>query len=1502
MQFFARFTISRNGSDLPFSLINAFALTRKLEESIISVRNLRFFLILFALSWAARTSAQQPETDRQGRLSRGPVLIQASGPIAALFAKADEGIARRDWKLAVDSLQRIIEDPEGALLVRNDGAIGGGVLYESARRQAQRQLATLPPEGLAAYRLLLDGAAKGILERARESHDERLLRTLLDRYLLTSWGDDAAELLASWLLDEGRASEALTVLADLKSFVPDMDLPAELVATKQAAALLLLGQSQRAGEVLRDLAETQGGLPVWAGALTSIRPKRSFEDDGFAAGSDESASKVSLRPTISEEVPWRYPVRASRQPWIEARDSAARYSSFVPADTLAHSGGRLFVRTPTGCAALNADDLSVLWRAPAPESDDELRALAAGLFKSRQDKPDLATDRWITESISTGHGLVFTVERINDPVRAAEVMPVVRMGVRAATDPTTELYASLLTAYDESSGQRRWQTRLAVGESEAARTVELRGGPIAVGRQLWVYVWRQNEHTILILDPASGAVVDEIVLFVGGQNRRARKSIQLLSYVDRIVYVPTDGGFLFAIDVQARQVRWAAQYPTTVNIGAPRWLPTAPLVRGGLVLLSPMDRPDLLAFSSDDGSFRWSAMPEGVVYVLGADHETLWLAGSHVVGLSLSDGSPRWNVDIPDNARGRGVLAGDFAYLPTERELVIVDVKQGTVVESRPVPFSEDPLGNLVILNHAILAIDGLSVRKYPDVERMHPAAREAWLSDRSDAVRAAALAWLETLGGKPEAALDILGGLVVPDDASTAQDRLVAARIHAHLKRAQSPGRERDEVLGDLEEAVQLSRSPTDRIRTRVALAEQLVESDRAAEAYELLWRLGLSRDGNVMVPRPEGIRVSARVEILHRLAGIQERLRAEDRDRIQVLTESVVREQMRTSTVRPESARESQRVLRAAAEITAVGWAGQLALLALGDTHRTSDRLEQAELSFLQCIRMDQEPILTASAMMRLVELYLSASYRIPGSARKWLDELETRFSHVPIPPEHAGLIDAEPTVADWVAGMRQTLAAGETGSGEWLDAERFVFPGATARTSTRAFESGRLIEFVDYRPEALQDRAFVLEPNHMARAVDLKSQNLTWVTELFLPGSSMSPDVTDVNRAMMGRSSPRPWSSSERPRATGDGHIAVFTGPEALIGVGLITGKRLWAIRREADDSGIASNSAPAAAADGQAAIRPERDRLMLVRLTDGTVVWERPLHGEDVSRLWIRGHTVVGADSELERVQMFRRDNGRLIRSVEFRQPAAEWGARSLIVTDDIVIGPDCSHPAEGSTSIDSSRPMKPTCKLDRLTAVETGGGTERWSRNFDRSILRIFELNAGCMGVAFRDGVVILLDMKSGEELLQRTVPDADVVYDAMLANGLLIALHGSGAGGVVRRLTALDVATGELVWHRGDVAAATRCNWPLRSVGDVLPTCVENPGRGATGGGATIALALVDVREGVSIGPQANLLGHGMANTVSEGWEIWPGWLILDTRDRPLAVQTQPRMGPPGGS
>ena len=515
-----------------------------------------------------------------------PLLIDTSAPVVNLLQRAEDGVARGDWKLAIDSLQRVIDDPEGALVARSDGASEDGMLYESARRQATRRIASLPPEGLRAYQLLYDGQAKRLFDRARSEHDPAGLRLIASRYLLTDYGDDASDLLASWALDEGRPGEALALLTDVLELVADRDVPDPLLVGKQAAAYLMLGQNDQAAAIIagyRRKADPAQPVPGWFASLTSRPASYAWS----AATSDEAFSSPyrlapPIAPSLLESAPWVYELPGTTADlWRRIFDDDPMAPLVLPSSQFVSDGTRLVVRKAAGCAALDAQDLVVLWESSGRRRSGSRRA-ARGAAAQRNVAPSPPpaerVEDYIGGAISVAGGLVFTIERGGvgagtDVQNAPVVLP---------PNPGADVRenATRLVAYDARSGDVRWQRgasspESAKGPADELVDVQFRAAPIGVGDRLWVPYFKQSDLFVAVLDPTDGALIHSTLLGSAREPISPAGPTLRLASSDGMVFVPSGYGALFALDAADATVRWAVQYergsrPRRARQGAPR--------------------------------------------------------------------------------------------------------------------------------------------------------------------------------------------------------------------------------------------------------------------------------------------------------------------------------------------------------------------------------------------------------------------------------------------------------------------------------------------------------------------------------------------------------------------------------------------------------------------------------------------------------------------------------------------------------------------------------------------------------------------------------------------------------------------------------------------------------------------------------------------------------------------------------------------------------------------
>jgi len=311
--------------------------------------------------------------------------VESAAAIANLLRTAEDAVSRSDWKLAIDSLQRVIDEPAGL----RPAEFGGGRIYESTRAYAQRQLAHLPPEGLEAYRILYDGRAKNLLEAARRDVDLEGLERLVGQYALTSYAPAAAELLASWFLDLGRPFDALRLLTELAAIAPAGSAEPTSRRLQRATALAMIGDERAAQAILDELAKEGGQAEANSGGETggadasvieavgqfvaahgSARASPSRVGDqpaergmetwaGPGGGGPCTGRMDAVVPSFAEKLPWRRAIPSvASGVWPDFDDLQA---NLLPTIQPAAADGRLFVKAGRETVAIDLQSFALLW-------------------------------------------------------------------------------------------------------------------------------------------------------------------------------------------------------------------------------------------------------------------------------------------------------------------------------------------------------------------------------------------------------------------------------------------------------------------------------------------------------------------------------------------------------------------------------------------------------------------------------------------------------------------------------------------------------------------------------------------------------------------------------------------------------------------------------------------------------------------------------------------------------------------------------------------------------------------------------------------------------------------------------------------------------------------------------------------------------------------------------------------------------------------------------------
>ncbi|HOW18350.1 MAG TPA: PQQ-binding-like beta-propeller repeat protein, partial [Phycisphaerae bacterium] len=740
--------------------------------------------------------------------SQFAAILDDSEEAAALLKRADEAVRREDWKLAIDSLQRIVEMPGDGVLRVDDRT------YESARRHAQRRIAALPAAGLAAYRLLHDGEAEAMYRRAIEVHDETGLRAIVDRFLLTSYGDRAADVLAGWWLDEGHAAAAAGLLRDLKDIYPDSRIPRSILDAKLALAIALAGQP-RAAEAMAEAWPTTGTnatpsslearLQRLRSTLGDLRPISTEAPETWPmvmGGPTRAGLMPPVEPTLFENSPWRAALPHEAPGPLDDLYAYQQEIHTLPVMQPVTDGRVIVVKCEDRLMALDAETFDPIWRAapPLPRTAELSRrqvalqwagvpvepGSAAAMERSRR-AAALYLD-YVDGSVTLSHGLALTLSRSAEAsAYLSEIL---------ARRPEANLFiedgrtiANQLLAYDLQTGRIRWRS----GGSEAAAgkaadpsagpgerltgPVEFLAPPVPVGEGLLVPYRSAGDLYAAVLDPSDGSPKRRVYLC--GLGSGVVNSFEALHpcVADGIAYIPTGRGMLIALDTVTWSIRWAVRYETGAGPSQrlPRaglsarsaqraaaqggWLCSPPIATAGRVLLAPADADYLYAFDCARGGVAWQVDRGDSLYLLGADARHAWVVGSGVTQIDLETGRRTWRqeVGIPT---GRGAISGDRLYLPTAEYIAVYDAATGRPMGRLGLSPGHPAFGNLLCWDGGLYTCDPGEIRRFPDMVRAYERAVAAHRKAPSESSSAIRLAWLEMLRDQPGRALEALGGV----------------------------------------------------------------------------------------------------------------------------------------------------------------------------------------------------------------------------------------------------------------------------------------------------------------------------------------------------------------------------------------------------------------------------------------------------------------------------------------------------------------------------------------------------------------------------------------------------------------------------------------------------------------------------------------------------------------------------------------------------------------------
>ena len=1395
----------------------------------------------------------QPEAEPGHPPAVASAILDESEEAAHLLRRAAEAAERQDWKLAIDALQRIVELPGETIVQAAPDA------YESARRHAHRQIAALPPEGLRAYRLLHDGEARTCYHRAVEMHDETALREIVDRFLLTSVGDDAAMTLASWWLDEGRASPAIALLRELATIYPDPDVPRAAIEARLALAMGMAGQRQAARKTTEALVRTsQGAGPLQQRAMEiqagigQLMPAAAGPEPAWSmvmGGPQRTGLMPPVEPTLLDETPWRHRMPIERPGLLPKLDAFQRTTRWLPVTQMVTNGQVVIINWAGRLIALDADTFEKIWEtlaAPLPgvwgksrypvlarragpaeaEADFEWDALAHRLFRDEA-----------AGSLVLHAGLVITIERSAEEIASPEEQ------LRRAAEPAWRQAGAgpamdQIVAYDARTGRLRWRcgrsarTEPGPGGKSAGPLddAEFLSAPIPVRDHLLLVPYRSGTdlHAAIVED-TGGMLVRTIYLCgLGGADVAAAGALPPC-LADEVAYIPTDCGALIALDTATWAIRWAVRYerdaPGARTISpeesaadrrvradppAGGWQPGPPVAAAGLVLLAPGDADSLLAFDRATGTIAWKLPRGDGLYVLAADPDpaAAWVVGDTVRRVDLETGHVLWERRI-GHPTGRGALSGGRLYLPTTDHVAVLDAQTGEPAGRLELPDDGRPLGNLVCWDGYLYSLDVQEIRRYPDLRQAYEAALAAHRNQPAKAGPAIRLAHLELIRRDPERALVALEGVRTDgpdghgDRHSQAQmDHVAHLRVEALLAMARRPETPTSRAEEYLRAARWSARRPDDAVRAGLALAEHLAAGGRTLEAYREYVGIALAgpEAGGDATGGIAG-RPLAPGDVLIKVSGGARPVRRAAR--------GVIRERLQ----------ELERQLDASGRQGLEAWLAERLGSAFGPGQGDPDLMERlAEVRLpggwglrammrLGVLAQEDERIEEAEYHYRRV---LRSGAPPPAAA-----EALARLAQVYMAPDELHM----PLAAEsCIERLRSEFASVSIPAGA---VRRGATGGITGAEAAAALE-------------ARLDRALL--ERHRAATRDIR---------LGAPTNAVySGELPDAMPLLIRSARPEPLADT----------MLLLAGTSEVRAHRVADGEVLWrAALRLIEEPEVFPEIAPSvvigtpyeagapaprpyAVHDGQVLVVNSERGLHGIGLATGLRLWSRRfilpeevttatdaiLSSEEGQLLTLDGNGVLAMASTIDggRIRWEREVPGEQWAAIRLRDRYAVLVDRSLSVAS-VFRAEDGRHLGDASFSqprVAEARRISlaifgevicgPAGPADVVARELAAPGVERWRLRCEQggkpaSITGLFRPRPDVLGIGCAGGTVRLVDPRSGHILLEADLKDPGAEpFEGAMTDDVLCVYSTGGAKREGFRLVAIDTRSGDVLWHR----------------------------------------------------------------------------------------------------
>lgn len=626
---------------------------------------------------------------------RESVSLDVNNTVLKKMGSVRDYLSEQQWEDAVKILIQISDEYGDSLYPEAPGR------YLRVSEYCQNLLAGFPSEAIAVYREKVDPRAKRWYEEAVIDSSVQPLINITEQALMSSYGDDALNLLGTLAWEQGQLAKARSFwrrlipraasdspVYDTGLFhYPDTDLPVPEILARLILVSFFEGNFSQADfeyDQFRKkfpaangtLAGKEGNLSALLAEILADRSQvvlslNQGEIQTFAG--HQTRNFKAARQLEIGAIAWTFPVPLV---WSQEFTAKPAFGFRVPPGLfpVVHQE-HVFFNDAERIYGLNWKTGLPAW-SQDPQSSPVLYPSASHRVSRLPFRSVVGVPRY-TSTIAGGR----LYARMGSPVTSV------------AKDERLGLFSDLVCLdLDQGQGKLLWKISSAqLREQNFVWSFE--GAPVVSGNRLYVVLHRgfpEVQTNVACFSADTGEMIwnQKICLAL----RSIEEGVNYISHLlltlgEDQLYLSTDMGAIASLDTVDGRLNWLVTYPSQDKTGRDELsnhmktglVPC--LYDRGILFAAPQDSSQLMAFDAESGLMLWQRQwPEQIRNLLGVTQSTLVVSGNRLFGLDRATGRITWKTGYHDPegfGYGRGLLAGKYVYWPLREEILVVHAEQG---------------------------------------------------------------------------------------------------------------------------------------------------------------------------------------------------------------------------------------------------------------------------------------------------------------------------------------------------------------------------------------------------------------------------------------------------------------------------------------------------------------------------------------------------------------------------------------------------------------------------------------------------------------------------------------------------------------------------------------------------------------------------------------------------------------------------------------------------------